>query len=567
MVQRKKLIFGASVGVVVSVVFIVAGALLLNGSQESGTNEAIRPATQPSQSPSIGIWQESEAQPSGISSPLPSDVFDSNGFTVESTPGIESPTKAQPSTLVTIQSGRQPSRAPTETPSEAPSGKPTDEPSTVPVTASPSRSPVKQPSSSPTNEPSSRPSDGPSTSPSWKPSDGPSLGPSSAPTPKPSKRPTKRPTSAPTQLTVIAISPQTTQLIALDGLANDRFGKSVAVFESTIVVGADQFGKRNGYVDIYTRNGNSFSHQAKLLAPDGVAGDRFGFKVAIYGNTIAVSSPEDDMESGSVHIFVRNNGLRSWKYEAKLLASDGTRGDYFGQSVAIYGDTVVVGSDQDDNRNGEGSGSVHIFVRSGQTWSREAKLILQDGEPKIRFGHSVAIYGDTLVVGAHKDRSAHVYVRNGKTWSYQDELLPPEVASVALFGTSVAIFQDTVVVGAPFDSNQNSAGSAHVYLRDGRSWLHQTKLLGPSGGKGSSSSSFGNCVAVHKARILVSDEGNGGGSLHVFNGRKGSWIYQDKFQTPGGGTKFSSSLSIDQGAIVAGSPDDRGTEGSAYVFE
>ena len=354
----------------------------------------------------------------------------------------------------------------------------------------------------------------------------------------------------------------------MNGLANDRFGKSVAVFDNTIVVGADQSGKRNGFVDIYNRNANSFSHQAKLLAPDGEAGDLFGFKVAIDGNTAAVSSPQDDRESGSVHIFVRNNVQQSWKYEAKLLASDGTRGDFFGQDIAIYGDTVVVGSDQDDNRNGEGSGSVHIFVRSGQTWSRKAKLILQDGGPKIRFGNSVSIHGNTLVVGAYRDRSAHVYVRNGATWSYQEELLAPEPESVGLFGTSVAIFEDTIVVGAPFNTNGvKGEGSAHVYLRDGRTWLHQTTLLSQGGGKGSLSSGFGKCVAINNARIVVGEEGGGGGSLHVFNGRKGAWTHQDRLQTPGDGTKFGLSLSISQGAIVAGSLDDRGNEGAAYVFE
>ena len=356
-------------------------------------------------------------------------------------------------------------------------------------------------------------------------------------------------------------------------MTNDRFGKSVAVFENTIVVGADQFGNRNGYVDIFARNGNSFSHQAKLLAPDGEEGDLFGFKVAIYGNTVAVSSPGDDSESGSVHIYVRNDGLQTWQYEAKLLASDGSRGDYFGQDVAIYGDTVVVSSDQDDNRNGEGSGSVHVFVRSGQTWTRKAKLILPDGEPKIRFGHSISIHENTIVVGAYKDNalgsnsgSAHVYVRSGETWSYQEELLAPEGASGEHFGTSVAIFQDTIVVGTPFGSNGVDGGSVHVYIRDGRSWLHQTRLLGPGDGKGSIDR-FGMCVAIQKQRIVVSDEGDGGGSLHVFNGRKGTWTRQDKFQSPGDGTKFGSSLSISQSEIVAGSFDDRGNEGSVYVFQ
>ncbi|EJK60745.1 hypothetical protein THAOC_18849, partial [Thalassiosira oceanica] len=123
-------------------------------------------------------------------------------------------------------------------------------------------------------------------------------------------------------------------------------------------------------------------HQAKLLAPDGSADDKFGLSVAIY------------------------------------VDPDGSANDRFGKSVAIYEDIIVVGAD--------GDGSAHVFVRSGEEWAHQAKLLAPDGAADDRFGRSVAIYEDTIVVGAYRDDdngfesgSAHVFVRSGEVWTHQ----------------------------------------------------------------------------------------------------------------------------------------------------
>jgi hypothetical protein len=114
--------------------------------------------------------------------------------------------------------------------------------------------------------------------------------------------------------------------------------------------------------------------------------------------------------------------------EAKLVASDPQAYDGFGWSVAISSDTVVVGAQNDDHAGFNSAGSVSVFVRSGTTWSEEAWLTASDPETGAYFGTSVALSGDTLIVGAVPDDSAaYVFVRSGTTWSEQAKLTARDV--------------------------------------------------------------------------------------------------------------------------------------------
>ena len=162
----------------------------------------------------------------------------------------------------------------------------------------------------------------------------------------------------------------------------------------------------------------AYTQQAKLTAPDPANNDQLGVSVAVSGNTAVVGVPLDDdggINSGSAYVFVRNGG--SWSQQAKLIANDAATEDRFGLAVAISGDTAVVGAWGDDD-SGSNSGSAYVFVRSGVTWSQQAKLTASDPAPEDWFGTSVAISGDTAVVGALLDDdgasssgSAYIFVR------------------------------------------------------------------------------------------------------------------------------------------------------------
>ncbi len=201
---------------------------------------------------------------------------------------------------------------------------------------------------------------------------------------------------------------------------DDRFGVSVAVDGDTAVIGAygnDDAGPESGSAYVFVRNGTTWSEQAKLTASDAATYDRFGDSVAADGDTAVIGAPLDDdaaPESGSAYVFVRNG--TTWNEQAKLTASDAATSDVFGESVAVDGDTAAIGSPLDDDA-GFDSGSAYVFVRSGTTWNEQAKLTASDAAAYDVFGKSVAVGGDTAVVGARlnddagtNSGSAYVYI-------------------------------------------------------------------------------------------------------------------------------------------------------------
>ena len=174
---------------------------------------------------------------------------------------------------------------------------------------------------------------------------------------------------------------------------------------------------------MYVRSNGVWSEQAKLTASDGVADDLFGHSVSIDGDTAVIGAFRDDdngSNSGSAYVYVRSDGV--WSEQAKLTASDGAQDDSFGYSVSIDGDTVVVGAMDDDN--GSGSGSAYVYVRSNGVWSEQQKLTASDGATGDYFGYSVSIDGDAVIIGASGDEdngnasgSAYVFVRSNGVWS------------------------------------------------------------------------------------------------------------------------------------------------------
>ena len=172
------------------------------------------------------------------------------------------------------------------------------------------------------------------------------------------------------------------KITADDGATDDLFGHSVSISGDYAVVGAigdNDKGIRSGSAYVYNYSGTSWVEEAKLLPDDGAADDQFGISVSIDGDYAVAGAFGDDVNgdfSGSAYVFKRSGTI--WAQEDKLLPSDGTAFDVFGQSVFISGDYAVVGA-QNDQDNGFASGSAYIFKRTGTTWSQEDKLLPADG--------------------------------------------------------------------------------------------------------------------------------------------------------------------------------------------
>ena len=266
-------------------------------------------------------------------------------------------------------------------------------------------------------------------------------------------------------------------LIASDAARNDRFGVSVAVDDDTAVVGAFQPTyedsgvtiSRPGAAYVYTRNPDTdvWSQQAKLTASDGAAGDEFGISVAVDGDTVVVGARGNVSKTGTIYVFTKlaDDDWTATTTVAKLTATGGAADDLFGASVALYGDsTIVVGA--------PAAGSAYVFTKNSGVWSQAANLTATDAETGDEFGISVAVDDDTIAVGAYgKDDNSitdsglvYVFVKSGgAAWATTTETVQLRASDRAAndkFGRSVAVDTDTMVVGASGD--QNTVGGAEV---------------------------------------------------------------------------------------------------------
>ena len=224
---------------------------------------------------------------------------------------------------------------------------------------------------------------------------------------------------------------QVAKLTADDGAAEDYFGSSVSIDGDTVVVGAngdDDNESSSGSAYVFTRTtagdlASGWTQVAKLTAGDGAANDYFGYSVSIDGDTVVIGAQETTTtkgdDSGSAYVFARDTAgdlASNWTQVAKLTADDGAASDYFGCSVSIDGDTVVIGANG-DNEKGSDSGSAYMFTRTtagdlASGWTQVAKLTAGDGDAGDMFGYSVSIDGNAVVIGASSQisSSASAYV-------------------------------------------------------------------------------------------------------------------------------------------------------------
>ena len=239
---------------------------------------------------------------------------------------------------------------------------------------------------------------------------------------------------------------------------------------------------------------------ANIIASDGEAEDNFGNSISVSGDYMVVGADGDDdegAESGSIYIY-ENDGSGNWGSEQKITASDGSANSNFGVSVSISGDFLVVGADGDDGGYGFFSGAIYVYKKDGSgIWGSEQKIKAYDGIANDFFGRSVAISGDYIVVGVEgsddngsESGSIYIYKNDGAgNWGFEQKLTPPAVAANDFFGCSVSISGDFLVAGARLDDDNGSAsGSAYIGKKNNAgTWVGIQKLT-PSEGAPISSS-------------------------------------------------------------------------------
>lgn len=317
------------------------------------------------------------------------------------------------------------------------------------------------------------------------------------------------------------------KLVASDGTADDQFGRTVAISEDVVIVGA--FGNGDGGAAyVFRFNGLSWVQEAKLVPADSVSGDSFGFAVSLSGDVALIGAyGADDLgtNSGAAYVF-RFDGA-AWVEEYKLLASDGEAYDFFGAAVALSGDAALVGAYLDDDVASSG-GAAYVFRFGGSLWTQEQKLWASDGATDDRFGAALAISGDALIVGVKQDDdkgansgSAYIFAFNGATWVEESKLLPSDGLEQDKFGVAVGLSGDVAVVGSYWHEHSGitDAGAAYLYRFDGSDWVEDEKLVAPDAWYWDY---FGASVAVAGDLAVVGavqddNKGNNSGSGYAFS--------------------------------------------------
>lgn len=387
-----------------------------------------------------------------------------------------------------------------------------------------------------------------------------------------------------------------TAVYEADGAGLDNFGVSCGIDGDYAVISSylhDEAATDAGSVYVYHFNGSKWLLDTELIADDAAGSDLFGTSVAISGDTIVIGAALDDdngASSGSVYVYV--NDVNGWSEQQKLTASDGGAGDQFGTSVAIDGDLIVVGARfWEDGSSGDNAGAAYVFSRSGSTWSEDQILEASDQAANDWFGRSVDIDGERIVVGAHEHDvsstsdagQAYVFDYNSGTsnWDEKAVLAASDTEAEAEFGRSVTVSGDRVAIGAPFaDSGSptlTDSGAVYVFEKDEGgtdNWGQTVKLTASDTVAGDWFAD----IALDGDRLVVGansddDGGANAGSLYVFDYNSGasSWDETEKVVAgDGGSSDFFTIRAIDGDRILASSQwdDDAGSgSGSAYIFD
>jgi hypothetical protein len=395
------------------------------------------------------------------------------------------------------------------------------------------------------------------------------------------------------------------KLTASDATEYDSFGSSVAISGDTIVVGAENAGSGgifspppSGSAYVFARNQggpDNWGQVGRLVALYEPPGIDFGCSVGISGDTVVVGAMADPifgvgvLRAGAAYIFERNSyGVDLWGYVQTLSASDPEEDDWFGYSVAISGDAVVVGSLLDDDA-GSDSGSAYVFERNhggADNWAQVQKLVASDAEVEDYFGYRVAISGDTIVVGSPEDDdacpldpecdsgSAYVFRRGGIEWEQQAKPTADDGASDDSFGFSVSLSGDTAVVGAYMKNTQTGAAYVLERNQDGVEEWGRVQTLTASGV--APYDWLGYSVSLSRDTAVVGAPGDesGRGTAYVFERNQGgsadNWgevAVLSVTVKADAGDNFGWAVAISGDTAVVGAPQDDANRGRAYVFE
>lgn len=370
-----------------------------------------------------------------------------------------------------------------------------------------------------------------------------------------------------------------TKITSITTNYQDNFGKSVAVSGNYSIIGAwtdDERGPEAGAAYIYFRADEKTDHwvlKDRLLASDGEAFNNFGGKVAIEGDYAYVTAQGNDDFAGAVYVFKRQEeSNNTWKEVQKITASDKSSGDYFGTSITVNNGQMAVGAYGEDDK-GRSAGAVYTYELVQDEWRFDTKILDQEGAANDRFGSSVALDENTLIVGASRDNKAGsivVFEKKDARWNQTLKIFSSDGKAKDRFGCSLALSGDYLAVGA--DGAEGFMGAVYIFEKNlgGSNNWGEIKKIQPM--DADTDDRFGKTIAMSGEYLLAGSEGHemGMGATYLFRKDKegkNQWGLANKMNAMDGSPRdlFGSSVAMSGEDIFIGAyQSDR--KGSAYVF-
>lgn len=383
---------------------------------------------------------------------------------------------------------------------------------------------------------------------------------------------------------------EVTRAAGSSGSATSEEGNAVSVSGAWAVVGArrdDVAGTNSGTVFVYRRFGADWQFRQELQPLDPGERHRFGYSVAISGTTIVIGArlaPVNGPKSGAAYVFEFDAAQDAFVQTAKLTDDEGAPGDQFGHSVAVARDTIVVGARLDDGGGGSNSGAAIVFARSDTGWTQTHRLKADDATTGDQFGSAVSISGDTIVVGAWKANvsdktdagAAYVFQRNlggASVWGQAAKLTTSDPKTNDWFGAAASIEGDAIAIGKPIRNGRARAGAVSSFERNAGgadAWGLTQEFVSPNS---AIRDRFGASVALGGGFLAVGAESDDTAA----NNAGAAWVYSrgtsaddwavDRSLFGTQGEAFGSAVAIsDQTVLVGANLSDASAKNSGAVY-
>lgn len=387
-------------------------------------------------------------------------------------------------------------------------------------------------------------------------------------------------------LSTSTVYSQPVKICPEDGQEGDNFGVYTAISGDYALIGASAAiidDKISGAAYIFQKQADTWVQQAKFEPDSPEDDDLFGKILSLDGNYALVTAYNDDdmaVNAGAAYIYHQQDG--TWNFHSKIYAGDAAAYDAFGVAADLHNDRAIIGAFSDDD-NGFFSGSAYIFRREGNQWLQESKLLASDGAAFDKFGRSVAISEDYAVVcgvldddNGEESGSVYIFKRTGTTWEEEIKITPEDGNTGDRFGRSVSIAGDYITISAALKDEQGTdSGAAYVFKRTDGQWVQQAKLipddLGAGDIMGYCTNSSENLIAI--SAHLHDTQGADAGAFYLFKRIDNSWSQEAKFMadTPHPLDHFGICVDLSGDKLICGAPQDQsdiGLEcGAAYIYD